>query len=178
MLFSWQTWRVYGINIYSWTHSKTYCIVKIWDGIFIQRLSDNNTVRRLLPGVYDKPKYSTLLDEYVAPDISQVAQVLARVNNWTIGPGGNTAWNLLGLSTQVSARWSFVSDGPYRSYTVDSHTIEFKHRTNREITGFSEITILVIEALKTLGKERISDYHVKNSAAAHQGGERNPAPGK
>lgn len=35
--------------------------------------------------------------------------------------------------------------------------MSFKHRTNREISFMSETTILVIEALKTLEKDRIDD---------------------
>ena len=60
---------------------------------------------------------------------------------------------MLGLSTQVTAVWSYISDGPYKTYEWDKTKIEFKHRTNKEITGLSPTTILVIQALKTLGKE-------------------------
>jgi hypothetical protein len=35
-------------------------------------------------------------------------------------------------------------------------TIEFRHTTNKEITGLSYITALIIQALKALGKENIS----------------------
>lgn len=34
--------------------------------------------------------------------------------------------------------------------------IEFKHRANREIIGLSYITVLVIQALKTLGKNNVT----------------------
>jgi hypothetical protein len=64
---------------------------------------------------------------------------------------------MLGLSTQVSSTWSFVSDGPYKKYTIGSNTIEFRHRTNRELTGMSEKTVLVIQALKTWGKDQVTD---------------------
>lgn len=33
--------------------------------------------------------------------------------------------------------------------------LEFKHRTNKEITGLSSMTVLVIQALKTPGKANI-----------------------
>ena len=35
--------------------------------------------------------------------------------------------------------------------------MSFKHRANREISFMSEMTTLVVEALKTLGKERIDE---------------------
>ncbi|HAF85004.1 MAG TPA: hypothetical protein DCG32_01255 [Sphaerochaeta sp.] len=123
----------------------------------LKRLTENGTIRRIAHGIYDKPGFSPFLNELEEADIYQTAQIIARNNNWTIAPSGNIALNLLGLSTQVSSSWSFVSDGPYKEYTIGFNTIEFKHRANREITGMSEKTILIIQALKTLGKERITD---------------------
>ena len=66
---------------------------------------------------------------------------------------GNTALNLLKLSTQVPATWSYISDDPYKTYQIDSIKIEFKHRTNKDISNLSNITILVIEALKFYGEK-------------------------
>ena len=69
----------------------------------LYRLVKDNILRRIINGIYEKPKYSKLLDEYVAADPASVAQALARSYHWTIAPCGNTALNLLGLSTQVTA---------------------------------------------------------------------------
>ena len=122
----------------------------------LHRLVQSETLRRVLNGIYEKPKYSKLLNEYVAPDPDEVAKALARSYHWTIAPCGNTALNMLGLSTQVPAVWSYISDGPYKTYEWDSTGIEFKHRTNKEITGISYMTALVIQALKTLGKTNVT----------------------
>lgn len=122
----------------------------------IYRLVNDGTLRRILQGVYEKPKYSKLLEEYVAADPDAVAKALARSYHWTIAPCGNTALNLLGLSTQVTAVWSYISDGPYKTYEWNSTKLEFKHRTNKEITGLSYMTSLVIQALKTLGRSNVT----------------------
>ena len=119
----------------------------------ISRLIKEGTLRRIIRGVFEKPKYSKLLQEYVAADPNEIANALARCYHWTIAPCGDTALNKLGLSTQVTAVWSYISDGPYKTYEWDKTKIEFKHRTNKEISGLSPTTILVIQALKTLGKE-------------------------
>lgn len=66
------------------------------------RLENEGKIRRILPGIYDKPLYSKILDQKVAPDINAVAEAIARKNNWSIIPSGNVALNLLGISTQVS----------------------------------------------------------------------------
>ena len=123
----------------------------------LNRQVQDGTIRRLINGLYEKPKYSALLQEYVAADPDAVARTLARCYHWTIAPCGNTALNLLGLSTQVTAVWSYISDGPYKSYELNSTKIEFKHRTNKEITGLSYMTALVIQALKTLGKDNVTE---------------------
>ncbi len=122
----------------------------------MNRLTQTGMLRRILKGVYEKPKYSRLLNEYVAANPEAVAKALARSYHWTIAPCGNTALNLLGLSTQVTAVWSYISDGPYKTYEWNSTKIEFKHRTNKEITGLSYMTSLVIQALKTLGKTNVT----------------------
>ena len=122
----------------------------------LKRLYQSGIIRRIIRGVYEKPKYSKLLDEYVAADPDAVAKALARCYHWTIAPCGNTALNLLGLSTQVTAVWSYISDGPYKTYEWNSTKLEFKHRTNKEITGLSYMTSLVIQALKTLGRTNVT----------------------
>ena len=82
----------------------------------LNRLVQEKILRRILRGVFEKPKYSKLLGEYVAVSPDAVAQALARSYHWTIAPCGDTALNLLGLSDQVTAVWSYISDGPYKTY--------------------------------------------------------------
>lgn len=120
------------------------------------RLVNEGVIRRIINGVYVKPHFSNLLGEYIAPDPNAVAEAIAKSYHWTIAPNGNTALNLLGLSTQVPATWSYISDGPYRKYEWSNTVIEFKHRTNKEVTGLSYMTVLLIQALKTLGKDNIT----------------------
>ena len=121
------------------------------------RQVEEQKLRRVLNGVYEKPIYSTLLQEYIPANPNKVAYAIARNFHWNIAPCGDIALNKLGLSTQVPVVWSYISDGPYREFSWDNVTISFKHRANREISFLSELTTLVVEAIKTLGKERIDD---------------------
>ena len=123
----------------------------------LYRLEKEKIILRVLFGVYYKPEYSSLLCEYIAPAPDAVAHALARNFGWTIVPCGDTALNLLGLSTQVPAVWSYVSDGTYKKYSFDSTTIKFKRTTNKEISKLSPKTALVIQALKALGKDHVTD---------------------
>lgn len=120
------------------------------------RLADEGLIKKILFGVYYKPEFSKLLGEAVAPSPNKVAHALARNFGWTIVPCGDTALNLLGLSTQVTSQWIYVSDGAYKEYTFDNTTIKFKRTTNKEISKVSYKTALTIQALKALGKENIT----------------------
>lgn len=122
----------------------------------LSRLDEEGIIKRVLRGVYECPKYSELLGEYVATNPEKVVSAIARNYGWTIAPCGDTALNLLQLSTQVPAVWSYVSDGPYREYSYDKVTIKFKHAANKETSGLSYITTLVIQAIKAIGKDEIN----------------------
>ena len=125
------------------------------------RMEKSGQIQRILNGVYYCPAYSPLIGEYEAPSPSQVAEALARKFNWNIAPSGSTALNLLGLSAQVPSKWSYISDGPYHEFQVGNITLEFKHRNNREISGMSALTALIIQALKALGKGNITESQME-----------------
>lgn len=125
--------------------------------VILSRLEIEGLLHRILRGVYYKPEFNDFLQEYVAPLPDNVAHALARNFGWTIVPCGDTALNLLGLSTQIPAAWLYVSDGKYKEYTYENTTIKFKRTTNKEISKLSYKTALTIQALKALGKDNIND---------------------
>ncbi len=124
---------------------------------YLTRLDEEKSLQRIMRGVYYKPEYNDFLGEYVAPEPDAVAHALARNFGWTIVPCGDTALNLLGLSTQIPATWVYVSDGTYKEYTYEHTTIKFKRTTNKEISKLSYKTALVVQALKALGKDNVDD---------------------
>jgi len=132
----------------------------------LNRLTNDGIIKKVIRGVYYNPRFSDKLKEYEVPSPHQVALAIARKFNWNIAPSGITALNLLGLSTQVSAKWSYISDGAYNRFKIDNITIEFKHRSNREITGMSYKTALVIQGIKALGKSNIDESVINRFRAA------------
>ena len=127
----------------------------------LYRLNEENKIKRLMDGLYIKPKYSNILKEYSYPDASQVAQKLADKFSWTIAPAGDAALNYTGLSTQVPNEYIYISDGAYREYLYRNKKIIFKHTTNRNITSYSKELAILIQAVKALGKDNISEEHIK-----------------
>ena len=123
----------------------------------ILRLLDENRLRAIMRGIYQKPKVNPLLGECEEPTSDEVASALSRKNGWTICPNGDTALNLLGLSTQVPAVWSYLSSGPYKCYPYGAGKIAFTHTANRMINSLSPDTALLVQAIRALGDAHIDD---------------------
>lgn len=121
----------------------------------LSRLAKEGKIRRLLRGVYEYPAFSRLLNAPANPDPDAIAQAIARAHGWTLIPSGETALNILGLSTQVTAQWQYFSDGPPKKFNWQDGTLILKHRTNKETTKLSPQTALVVQALKTLGEDKV-----------------------
>lgn len=117
-------------------------------------LARAGTIRRVCVGVYDYPRHSELLG-FLSPDIDQVAQALARKFNWRIQPSGDTALNLLGLSTQVPGKWLYHSDGPSRQYSIGQQVLAFRQSALKDTGLKLRESGLLVQALKALGKEHV-----------------------
>ncbi len=118
-------------------------------------LVKDGKIRRVSRGIYDYPKYSELLQQELSPDIDQVARAYARKFNWRIEVSGESALNLLGLSTQIPGKYTYLSDGSNKSYKVIDATIEFKKSSLKNIGFKYKESSLIVQALKALGKEHI-----------------------
>ena len=127
----------------------------------LSRLHEDGTQERVKRGVYMKPRYSQLLNRPVPPREDAVAKAIARNYGWTIVPCGDTALNMLGLSTQIPTVWLYVSDGPYKTYETDGIRFQYKHTDRKnELIGVTEKTALIIQALRALGKENIDSQTI------------------
>lgn len=123
----------------------------------LSELCREGKIRRVCRGIYDYPKFSELLQQELSPDFDQVAQAFARKFNWRIQPSGDTALNLLGLSTQVPGRLVYLSDGPNRQYDIGNYTLELKKSALKDVGFKYRESGLVVQALKALGPERVDD---------------------
>jgi hypothetical protein len=123
----------------------------------LSRQAKEGKIRRMLRGVYDYPAFSKMLNALASPDPDAIARAIARAHGWTVVAAGETALNILGLSTQVPAQWQYFSDGPTKKYAWVGGTLVLLHRANKETTKLSPKTALVVQALKTLGETHIND---------------------
>jgi len=123
----------------------------------LYRLRKKSTIRRVMRGIYDYPRYSQLLDQEMGPEIHQVALALARKFGWRIQPSGPAAMNLLGLSTRVPSQYLYQSDGPDRCYDVCGTEMQFKQGALKDAGFRHDESGLIVQALKTLGEPHITD---------------------
>lgn len=150
-------YRVYG-HQRGWAFSKNDFLDLGGDDLVRKALSTlegKGTIRRVLRGLYDYPRFSNLLNEAMGPDLDQVARALARKSGWRIQPSENMALNLLGLSTQVPAQAVYLSDGPSKTLIIGKRELIFKKRILKESVFKRRESELVVQALKALGRDRI-----------------------
>ena len=76
-------------------------------------------------------------------------------------PTGAYAANLLGLSTQVPMRIVYLTDGKGRKVEIGKRIIELKNTSPRNMATSGRVSGLVIQALRSMGKNHVDDTMVK-----------------
>ena len=68
----------------------------------LNRLVQAGILRRVLREIFEKPKYSSVLNEFVEVNPDAVAKTLARTYHWTIAPYGIEPMNGIQLGLSLS----------------------------------------------------------------------------
>ncbi len=126
----------------------------------LSRLTKKQRIRRVIRGIYDYPKFSKLLNKNISPDIEQVAQALARKFGWTIQVSGNTALNVLGLSTQIPGKYLYLCDAKTKSYLIGQQELSFKKSTLKDVGLKHSESSLIVQAIKTLDKRKLAEQEI------------------
>ena len=126
----------------------------------LERLAKQEKIMRVGRGIYTIPRKSRFFGR-VPPGIEKIAQGIARRDKARIIPTGLFAENLLGLSTQVPMKIVFLTDGTPRKLMIDETPLIFKKVSPKNLATWGKISGLVIQALKSIRKERITDDEVE-----------------
>jgi len=123
----------------------------------LERLVKSQILLRLTRGFYYYPKIDKKLGLGILhPSWGDVAYAIAKRDKARIVPTGVYALNRLGLSTQVPMNFVFLTDGtPRRINTSKGKGILFKHTAPKNLAFHSEIVMLIVFALKEIGKDKI-----------------------
>jgi len=133
-------------------------------GKALERLANDEKIMRVSRGIYTIPKKSPLFGT-LTPSIEDVVQAIIKRDNAKIIPTGLLAENLLGLSTQVPMKIVYLTDGSPRKLMIDKVPVIFKKTTPKNLASKGKISTLVIQALKSIRKERITDYEIEKIVA-------------
>ena len=123
---------------------------------------------RVAHGIYYYPKINKnkyIKSKYLSPSIDEIAYSIAKRDKIRIVPTGSYALNTLGLSTQVPMKVVYLTDGSPRKLMIDKVPIIFKKTAPRNLAAKGKISTLVIQALKSIRKERITDYEIEKVVA-------------
>ncbi len=134
-----------------------------------EKFRQEGLIERLAPGMFYKPYVSKF--GIVPIPLDTVAKAIAKRDQVSIMLTGNTALNILGLSTQVPANAVYFTSGSARTIKVGNRKIRFMRRVPKNFAGKGTLMPLVIQALRTLGKENVDDETISglwNILSKHQ----------
>ncbi len=126
----------------------------------LQRLVKYGELVRITRGIYARPEIDPVIGP-VTPGIETIAKAIARRDKARIIPTGIYALNKLGLSTQVPMNLVYLTDGAARKVKVGKRTIIFKKTTPKNVAAIGVISSLVIQALKTIGKDKVTPDEIE-----------------
>ncbi len=139
----------------------------------LQRLTKDNSIKRIAKGIYFLPKKHKSLG-VIYPHAEQIAKAIARRDKARIIATGSTALNLLGLSTQIPLKVVFLTDGSARKIKVGNQTIQFKKTTPKNLSIEHRLTNLIIQALKEIGEKNVTKVQIdKIQTVIEESNERN-----
>ncbi len=129
----------------------------------LSRLVKQDKIRRLDRGLYDFPKQHATLGT-LSPDADSIAQALATQYGDIAFPSGAMAANMLGLSTQVPAKPTYMTNGISRTKNVAGRTITFKHARVPLMRRLPDSVNYLLQALSYLGKDSIDSDVIQRCA--------------
>lgn len=122
----------------------------------LSRLVKGGQLRRLARGLYDFPKVHPKLGA-LSPAPDDVAQALARETGSQVQIAGARAANALGLSTQVPAQSTYLTDGPSRRVVLGKRVVDLRHASPKHLIAPGSPAGTVVQALRHVGPVRAAD---------------------
>ncbi|KGE01586.1 MULTISPECIES: DUF6088 family protein [Rhizobium/Agrobacterium group] len=122
----------------------------------LSRLVKSGKLRRLARGLYDFPKAHPQLG-LLSPAPDDIAQALARETGSQLQIAGARAANALGLTTQVPAKTTYLTDGPSRKIVLGKRVVDLRHASPKHLIAPGSAAGTVVQALRHVGAMRAGD---------------------
>jgi len=123
--------------------------------VALHRLVKRGDIIRLARGIFTKPKYNELVGD-ILPTTETIASAIAKRDKARILPTGSYAMHVLGLTNQIPLKLIYLTDGSPRKITIGKRTIQFKKTTPKNLALKGEISKLIVQALKEIGKTNVN----------------------
>lgn len=121
----------------------------------LQRIKERGLIKPVAHGIYVRPKSNDYIGELL-PSAEDVAKAIAERDKIRLVPTGAYAQHALGLTTQIPLNLVFLTDGAPRTIKVGKQTIKLKKTTPKNLMAKGSISGLTIQALREMGKDRIT----------------------
>lgn len=113
---------------------------------------------RLAKGMYLRPKSTRF--GIVYPSVDEMVKAIAHRDKSKVQPCGMTALNMLGLSTQVPTKYTYLTSGSSRKLKLGDRLIELKRSVPKNFVFKTTLGSLLMQALKSLGGKNISKQEI------------------
>jgi len=126
----------------------------------LQRLVNKGIISRISKGIYYVPKNDKILG-ILYPTAEEIGKAIAKRDKARIIPTGAYAQHLLGLSTQIPMNMVFLTDGSARKVKIGNQSILFKKTSPKNLSFESQLSSLIIQALKSKKENNITESDKK-----------------
>lgn len=126
----------------------------------LERLTKSGEFQRVATGIYVRPVQDKVIGT-VLPGIDEIAAAIAKRDKARIVPTGSYALYKLGLTTQVPMNAVYYTDASGRKVQIGRQTITFKKASAKQVAAIGAISKLVIQALRTIGKDNVTDEELQ-----------------
>ncbi len=126
----------------------------------LERLVKKEEISRVARGLYARLENDSILGP-IKPSTEAIAKAIAKRDKARIVATGSLAMNALGLSTQVPMNVVYLTDGAARKISLGKRKIIFKKTTPKNLAAIGSISKLVIQALKEIGKDKVTEDEIK-----------------
>lgn len=125
----------------------------------LERLHDSGKIARVAMGIYVRPKVDKIIGA-VLPTVEEIVKAIAKRDKARLIPTGAQALYQLGLSNQVPVNVVYYTDASARKIKIGKRTITFKKATAKTLSLKGKISMLAIQALKTIGQKAVKAEEV------------------
>ena len=128
-------------------------------GETLAELTQEGLLVKLAQGIYAKPRWSRF--GVVLPSVDKIVQAIAARDNAEVRPAGMTALNILGLSTQVPMKYSYLTTGSERTIKLKNQEIRLKRGVPKNFCYKTKLITLLVQALKALKQQNVGQEDIQ-----------------